>query len=249
MHDVFERDGHVVVRGVVPAAELAALREVFTTIIPVIPYPPSVDGVVRELTGLARGYPPAVGIATDRRFGALVAEALGVARVQLLQDSWLYKPPLEGGSVELHQDRTYIGYLTPPRVATLRIALEPEDEGNGCMRAVDGSHRWGAVGDDRSLVADSVTSLVPTLSPEQQAMVANARPLALEPGDVSIHHCLTLHGSARNTSTRPRRTIMLRMFDASCVIDAARLPAGAEAYFPADSDGHLDTTAFPIVHG
>ncbi|MGE0401012.1 MAG: phytanoyl-CoA dioxygenase family protein [Kofleriaceae bacterium] len=249
VRDAFERDGHVVVRGVVPASEVAALRDLFVTIIPPLPYPPGAGGVVRELTGLARGYPPVVPIATDRRFGALVARALGAERVQLLQDSWLYKPPLEGGSVELHQDRTYIGYLVPSRVATLRIALEPEDEGNGCMRAVDGSHRWGAIGDDRSLVADSVASLVPTLSADQQAQIAGARVLALEPGDISIHHCLTLHGSAPNTSARPRRTIILRMFDAACVIDRARLPAGAEAYFPTDAAGHLDPSAFPIVHG
>jgi phytanoyl-CoA hydroxylase len=249
MHDVFERDGHVVVRNVIPPAELSALRDLFMTIIPEIPYPPGADGVVWELTGFARGYPPAVSLATDRRFGALVAEALGAKRVQLLQDSWLYKPPRDGGSVELHQDRTYIGYIVPARVATLRIALEPEDESNGCMRAVDGSHRWGAIGDDRSLVADSVTSLVPTLSVEQQATLSSARSLALEPGDVSIHHCLTLHGSPRNTSDRARRTIILRMFDAACTVDRTRLPAGAEAYFPTDANGHLDTTAFPLVHG
>jgi ectoine hydroxylase-related dioxygenase (phytanoyl-CoA dioxygenase family) len=248
MHDAFERDGHVVVRGVVPPAEIAALRDLFVSIIPPVPYPAGPDGIVRELTGLARGYAPVIPIATDRRFGALVAEALGAKRVQLLQDSWLYKPPLEGGTVELHQDRTYIGYLVPARVATLRIALEPEDEGNGCMRAVDGSHRWGAIGGDRSLVADSVTSLVPTLSAEQQASVAGAQILALAPGDVSIHHCLTLHGSPRNTSDRPRRTIILRMFDADCMIDRARLPAGAEAYFPTDAAGHLDPSAFPLVH-
>ncbi|MFN0246650.1 MAG: phytanoyl-CoA dioxygenase family protein [Kofleriaceae bacterium] len=247
VHDLFERDGCVVVRDVVPAAEIVALRDLFMTIIPEIPYPPGADGVVRELTGLARGYPPAMAVATDARFGALVAEVLGARRVQLLQDSWLYKPPHHGGSVELHQDRTYIGFLVPARVATLRIALEREDETNGCMRAVDGSHRWGAIGDDRSLVAQSVTSLVPTLSADQQASVGNARSLPLQPGDVSIHHCLTLHGSSRNTSARPRRTIILRMFDAACVIDRARLPAGADAFFPADEDGHLDIAAFPVV--
>lgn len=249
LRDVFERDGHVVVRGVVGSAEVAALRELFMTIIPDVPYPAGPDGVVRELTGFARGYPPVVPVATDRRFGALVAEALGAARVQLLQDSWLYKPPIQGGSVELHQDRTYIGYLDPPRLATLRIALEPEDDSNGCMRAVDGSHRWGALGENRSLVADSVTSLVAALSAEQQTQVTTARSLPLDPGDVSIHHCLTLHGSTRNTSARPRRTIILRMFDAACVLDRARLPPGADAYFPADADGHLDPGAFPLVHG
>jgi ectoine hydroxylase-related dioxygenase (phytanoyl-CoA dioxygenase family) len=72
--------------------------------------------------------------------------------------------------------------------------------------------------------------------------------LVLAAGDVSIHHCLTLHGSAPNTSARPRRTIILRMFDADCRLDPAKLPPGAESYFPTDAEGHLATSSFPLVH-
>lgn len=248
MHEAFARDGYAVIRGVVPPADLAAMRDVFGALIPEMPYPRGPDGIVRELTGLARMYPPLLGVACDPRFGALVAEALGAARVQLLQDSLLYKPAHDGGSVDWHQDRTYIGYLAPAQVATLRIALEPEDEANGCMRVIPGSHRWGEVGDDRSLTATSVASLLPALSAEQRDRVAHAEWLALAPGDISIHHCLTLHGSPPNASDRPRRTILIRMFDAACRLVPAKLPAGAEAYFPADADGHLDAAAFPIVH-
>lgn len=245
----FERDGYAVIRGVVLPAELAEFTATFMTVIPELPYPPGPDGVVREVTGLARGYEPLTRIACDPRFGALVGQALGAARVQLLQDSLLYKPALEGASIEWHQDRTYIGYLSPARVATIRIALLPEDEANGCMRVVEGSHHWGEIGANQSLTAQSVASLLPSLTAEQQARVEGARSLELAPGDVSIHHCLTLHGSPPNPSARPRRTILLRMFDAACQLDPARLPPGAEAYFPVDADGHLATTAFPLVHG
>ncbi len=248
LREVFERDGHVVVRGVVPAADLAAFADVFAAAIPELDYPRGPDGIVRELTGIARGYEPLARIAYDPRFGALVAEVLGAARVQFLQDSLLYKPAHDGGSVEWHQDRTYIGYLVPAQVATLRIALLPEDEDNGCMRVVDGSHHWGAIGGNQSLAATSVASLIPTLAAEQQAQIARARYLALAPGDVSIHHCLTLHGSAQNTSARPRRTILLRMFDAACTLDRSKLPPGAEGYFPTGATGHLDPAAFPVVH-
>lgn len=248
MREAFDRDGHAVVRGVIPVSDLAAITDVFMTAIPDIPYPAGPDGVVRELTGVARGYEPLARIAHDPRFAALVAEVLGATRVQFLQDSLLYKPAREGGPVEWHQDRTYIGYLVPAHVATLRIPLLPEDDDNGCMRVVDGSHRWGPIGANESLTATSVGSLVPTLTAEQQAQVANARSLALRPGDISIHHCLTLHGSARNTGERARRTILLRMFDGACTLDRSKLPAGAEAYFPTDAAGHLDPAAFPIVH-
>jgi ectoine hydroxylase-related dioxygenase (phytanoyl-CoA dioxygenase family) len=237
------------VRGAVPPDLLAAMREVFETLVPELAYPPSGDGIVRELVGLARAYPPLGAIAADRRLGALVGEALGADRVQLLQDSLLYKPPHEGGSVSWHQDHTYVGFLVPARVVALRIALVPEDDENGCMRVVDGSHAWGPVGDTKALRESSVASLEPSLTDEQRAGLVAARSLVLEPGDISIHHCLTVHGSPRNTSARTRKTLILRMFDGACRLDESKLPEGYAAYFPRASDGTMDPTAFPVTHG
>ena len=114
------------------------------------------------------------------------------------------------------------------------------------MRAVTGSHRWGPIGANHSLRADSVTSLADELSELQRAAVADAAVLELEPGDVS---CLTVHGSGANPSADPRRTIILRMFDADCRLDATRLPDHVRGYFPTDAAGGLATSAFPIVAG
>lgn len=244
----FERDGSLVVRGVVAGAELPPMHAVFAAIIPDDAYPAGPTGIVREVTGAARAYEPLAAIAKDPRFGAIAAQALGARRVQLLQDSLLYKPAREGGAVEWHQDQTYVGFLVPARVIAIRIALHDEDDDNGCMRVVDGSHGWGAVGNVRALSEASVESLVPELEAAQRAAIENARSLVLAAGDISIHHCLTLHASTPNRSERPRRTIILRMFDADCTLDRARLPAGAEAYFPTDGAGHLDAASFPIVH-
>jgi len=244
----FDRDGWIVARGVVSCDGVAAMQQVFTAIIPEnAGLPSGPDGVLSEITGASRAYEPLARIACDLRFGALVADALGASRVQLLQDSLLYKPARDGGPVHWHQDYTYVGFLTPPRVVSLRIALLPEREDTGCMRVVSGSHHWGQVGDIRALTESRVESLVPSLSAEQQEAVARSTPLVLEPGDVSIHHCLTLHGSGPNRSGQPRRTIILRMFDGDCRLDVSRLPAGAESYFPTDAAGGLATSAFPIV--
>ena len=215
----FDRDGWIVARGVVPSDEIAAMQEVFTSLIPEnASLPAGPDGMLGEITGASRAFEPLARIACDARFGALVADALAATRVQLLQDSLLYKPARDGGTVHWHQDYTYIGFLTPPRAVSLRIALLPEREDTGCMQVVNGSHHWGQVGDVHALTESRVDSLLPSLSPEQREAVAHATPLVLEPGDVSIHHCLTLHGSGPNRSGQPRRTIILRMFD-------GRLPA------------------------
>jgi len=242
MRTQFERDGWTVVRGVVAPSELAAMHDVFTALVP-----PTNDGVLREVTGAAMAYPPLAAITRDPRFGALAAEVLGAPQIQFLQDSLLYKPAGDGGAVEWHQDHSYVGFLVPARVIAIRLALLPEREDNGCMRVVNGSHRWGPVGANRSLTADSVTSLVDALTESQRAELACAAPLVLAPGDVSIHHCLTTHGSGINRSEEPRRTIILRMFDASCRFDATRVPEHARSYFPTDTDGGLATHAFPIV--
>jgi ectoine hydroxylase-related dioxygenase (phytanoyl-CoA dioxygenase family) len=247
--DDFERQGWVVARGVVPHGELAGLRALFGALVPELAYPRRADGVLWEVTGAARQVPALAAVARDPRFAALVAEVLGCPTVQLLQDSLLYKPARDGGPVEWHQDHTYVGYLTPARVVSLRVALLPEDEGSGCMRVVDGSHRWGPVGGVRALSEPKVDSLLPALTPEQRAALAGARVLELEAGDVTIHHCLTLHGSGPNRSDRPRKTLILRMFDGDCRLDPARLPAGAEAHFPTDESGRLATSNFPRLIG
>jgi len=247
--DAFAEQGWAVVRGVVPPGELAGLRRLFNLLVPEIAYPRRADGVLWEVTGTARRFPPLAALARDRRFAQIAAEVLACPTVQLLQDSLLYKPARDGGPVEWHQDHTYVGFLVPPRVISLRLALLPEDEPAGCMRVVDGSHRWGPVGGVRALSEGRVDSLLPALDPAQQAALAGATLLELEPGDVTVHHCLTLHGSGPNRSDRPRKTFIFRMFDGDCRLDPARLPDGAAAHFPVDDKGRLATDAFPRVFG
>jgi ectoine hydroxylase-related dioxygenase (phytanoyl-CoA dioxygenase family) len=237
----FDRQGWLVVRRVVAESELTRLLRSF-------------DALIREVAcpgGLLAINRPAVfgAFAQDRRFASLVQAALDCASVQLLQDSVLYKPAQDGGSVKWHQDHTYVGYLTPPRVVSLRIALVAEDERSGCMRVVDGSHRWGPVSEVRALSEPRIDSVLPLLSPEKRAAVESARSLELEAGDVSLHHCLTLHGSGPNRTGRPRKTIILRMFDGECRLDRSRLPLGAEVHFPTDENGRLSTSAFPRLIG
>ncbi len=241
----FARDGSAVVRRVVSAVEVANMHAIFCSL---VPESSSYPGGLFEITGAAMSHPALGEIARDRRFGALAAAALGAIRIQHLQDSLLYKPAAAGGVVEWHQDHTYVGFLVPARVVALRIALEPETEDSGCMRVVDGSHAWGPIDPVRALTETSVASLVPALSAAQREALDHARPLVLAPGDVSIHHCLTLHGSGPNRADTARRTIILRMFDGACRLERSRLPPGAEAYFPCDGE-HLSSARFPIVHG
>jgi phytanoyl-CoA hydroxylase len=202
-----------------------------------------------EVAAASRAYPAIARYATDAGVAAHVARALGCRRVQLLQDTLLLKLPRNGGGVEWHQDQTYTGFLEPAATVSVRLALTDCLLDNGCLRVIDGSHRWGFFGDTRALSAPGVTDalgLLPAVLGDRAR--AEARPVELRAGDLSLHHCLTFHGSLENTSALPRKTLVVRFCDAECKVVPARLPAAAAHHFPTDAEGHLSPTAFPIVY-
>ena len=96
---------------------------------------------------------------TDERIGRLAATLAGVAGVRLWHDQLLMKPQksaineaaaaetngTEDGSVTFHQDYGYWQCISDQRALTARIALYDEDEANGCMYVLPGSHAWEEV--------------------------------------------------------------------------------------------------------
>jgi ectoine hydroxylase-related dioxygenase (phytanoyl-CoA dioxygenase family) len=238
----FAERGWVVVRQVVPAETVAALTRALDEIY--ARSPPAPRGAVWELPSISRMAEVIAAHARDRRIGRLAAEALGCGDVQLLQDTVLVKPGGGGGEVAWHQDHTYTGFLEPARAASVRLALTPCTVASGCMEVIDGSHRWGAITEVRALTEASVEDALGKRAEEWRDRVVR---IELEPGDVSIHHCLTLHRSGENQTDAARKTLITRVFDAECRLRAERLPAGYGGYFPTDGEGRLERGSFPVV--
>lgn len=248
LREAFAEHGWLVQRGVLGAARVAELEAALDGIVPAERYADWGDRVV-EVAGLSRASPLLAALACDTQLGALAAAALDVPGVQLLQDTVLVKPARHPGGVAWHQDWGYLAFLDRPQVVTLRVALTPCTAASGCMRVLDGSHRWGHVSENRTLrwntIEDELQDLPPAL---RERAASSERLLELEPGDVSGHHTLTFHGSAPNGSNRPRKTLVLRYIDSACRLLPERLPSPeALAYFPTDTEGHLDKAAFPQV--
>src|SRR3989442_4974811 len=99
----------------------------------------------------------------------------------------------------------------------------------------DGSHRWGLIGGVHAL-SDSLRDARRFLTAEQAAQLDSHRVmLEMAPGDVSIHHCLTVHGSDENRSRTPRETVVTHVVAGACRVIAGRLPSPeAVRYFPTD---------------
>ncbi len=246
--DHFAEHGWLVVRAAVTATRVAELEHALDAVIPELSYPSWGDRVV-EVASIARASDQLTRHAHDGAIAAIAGDALGASRIQLLQDTAMVKPAAHAGCVAWHQDYTYLGYLDRPAVITARLALTPCTIASGCLRLLDGSHRWDHVGDNLAFRRGSVEDALDALPAELRARVPAAEvTLELAPGDVSFHHCLTFHASDANTSARPRKTLVVRLFDAACRLAPSRLPSPeAAAYFPTDADGHLDGAAFPVL--
>src|SRR3954471_18068842 len=201
----FADHGWLVVRGAVPRQCVAELERAVDEIYRA--WAAGAPGLVWEIAGVSRMSPAIAAHAVDAAIGQRVAEALGCTRVKLLQDTVLVKAAVIGGPVAWHQDHTYTGYLDPARAVSVRLSLTDCRRDNGCLEVIDASHHWGLLGDVRALTETHVAdALGPAAAHWQDRIIA----LELSPGDLSIHHCLTLHRSAENRSATTRKTLITR---------------------------------------
>jgi ectoine hydroxylase-related dioxygenase (phytanoyl-CoA dioxygenase family) len=168
--------------------------------------------------------------------------------VQLLQEVLLRKQPGDDGAVAWHRDASYLGYLDPVRVVSLRLALSPCTRAHGCLLVLDGSHRWTYDAPPRTGAA-AIADALADLPPDLRARVPDAlAAVELAPGDASMHDARTLHGSGPNRAGGVRRTLVVHAFDAACRLVPARLPlAAARRRFPTDAGGHLTGASFPLL--
>jgi len=88
--------------------------------------------------------------------------------------------------------------IKPAEAVTMWLALDHVDEENGCVRYVHGSHEWG-------------------MRPHGRTQTI-ALPAA--PGDLLVHHCMTIHRADGNQSaTRSRRALGLIYYSADAQVD------------------------------
>jgi phytanoyl-CoA hydroxylase len=112
------------------------------------------------------------------------------------------KPGHGGTPVEWHQDFAHHPH-TNSDLCAVGIALEDTTVESGCMMVVPGSHTGPVLDHHQN------GFFIGGISPQRDGIdLSTAVPLELNAGDISIHHTLTLHGSAANTSSTSRRFLI-----------------------------------------
>ncbi len=152
--------------------------------------------------------------ASDSPLPALAARLMASDRVNLFYDQLFVKEP---GSVERtpwHQDLPYWP-VRGQQVISVWVPFDEVGPENGAVAYVCGSHLWGKVFRPQAFdpmnagaFAASPYPPMPDIdgAPDQYELIS----WSLAPGDVLIHHPLTIHGAPGNQTASRRRALAVR---------------------------------------
>ncbi|MEP1933765.1 MAG: phytanoyl-CoA dioxygenase family protein, partial [Roseibium sp.] len=140
-------------------------------------------------------------IGTDPRILDVVEGILG-PDILIYGVEFFIKEPKTTQIVGMHQDLTYWGFGAIDGMVTAWLSLSPATRASGGMDFVRGSHKNPILPHDDTFDKNNLLSRGQEISVdvEEQDKV----PIEIQPGQISLHHGLTIHGSGPNT-TNDRR--------------------------------------------
>ncbi|HEX2590016.1 MAG TPA: phytanoyl-CoA dioxygenase family protein [Rhizomicrobium sp.] len=121
------------------------------------------------------------------------------------------KPPGDGMAIPWHQDGQYWP-MRPLATVTVWFAIDPATTENGCLRVIPGTHESGLM-PHQSTDASGLAlnqGLADGVFDEKKAV-----DIVLEPGQISLHHAMLVHGSEPNRSTKRRCGYAVRYMPAT----------------------------------
>ena len=110
------------------------------------------------------------------------------------------KEPENKGFISWHQDGIYQGWK-PYNSITAWLAITDVNEENGCMKMWPGSHKDNFKKHKDTFDEDNLLTRGQTI---ENVPAKDIIPIILKPGQLSIHHPMTVHGSGPNLSKSRR---------------------------------------------
>ena len=127
-----------------------------------------------------------------------------------------------GRPTPAHQDGYYF-MLTPCEAVTLWLALDEIDEENGCVHYVRGSHRRGMRQHARTGTLGFSQGITDYPTSED---TGNEVAVHAAPGDLLVHHAMTIHRAGGNESAaRRRRALGFVYYSVEAQVDTAAVEA------------------------
>jgi non-heme Fe2+,alpha-ketoglutarate-dependent halogenase len=110
------------------------------------------------------------------------------------------KEPESKHFVSWHQDATYMG-VEPQNFVTPWVALSASNLEMGCMSMIPGSHRDVIQPHQETFHEDNILTRGQQIQEVDESLAVD---LVLKPGQMSLHHARTIHGSRPNRSNQRR---------------------------------------------
>jgi ectoine hydroxylase-related dioxygenase (phytanoyl-CoA dioxygenase family) len=232
----YRREGYVVPRFALPAAQVARMQAALDELIrrnPGVRPEKLVSAHVQRQGGQhngegVQGVSDFLDLARDPEIVELVSGVVG-DHIILWGAHVFCKPAGEGYETPWHQDGHYWP-IHPLATCTVWVALETSDIGNGCLRVIPGSHREQQLHDhlheDRSDLTLS-QRLAPGTFDENSAV-----DIELQPGQMSLHDVYMIHGANPNRSARRRTGVALRYMPSTSLFDRSLRPVDGQSGVP-----------------
>jgi len=211
--DAFDRDGHILLRGVCSHEEIGIYRpllnsatERYKADLPPLEERDTYGKAFLQIMNLWKRDEAVRKFTLAKRFGKIAADLLGVPAVRLYHDQALYKEP-RGGHTPWHQDQYYWPLDTiGAQTVTMWMPLVDVTIEMGALTFASGSHRDGFMGHIE--ISDESESTFDSYVHSRGYTVTNAE---MQAGDATFHTGWTLHNAPGN-STDTMREVMTIIF-------------------------------------
>ncbi len=217
----FQRDGHLLLRGVCSPEEIAAYRPVineaadrFNTETRPLEERDTYGKAFLQIMNLWERDEAVRRFTLARRFAKIAADLLGVDGVRIYHDQALFKEP-NGGPTPWHQDQSYWP-LDTDNTVTMWMPLVPILRRVGTMTFATGTHKMGEVRpvNEDAPISDASDREIGQIVTERGIPTHNYR--EMQPGGATWHYGWTLHCAPGNPTPDIREvfTIIYHAADA-----------------------------------
>ncbi|HEX4986432.1 MAG TPA: phytanoyl-CoA dioxygenase family protein [Burkholderiales bacterium] len=212
----YRENGYLVVENVLDAAALSGIRQVIADltakaagitshneIYDLEPTHTPQNPRVRRIKTPHKVDPLFLEVVKQPKMVAILQALLG-NDVRLHGSKLNVKAPKYGSPVEWHQDWAFYPH-TNDDILAIGVMLDDVELENGPLLVLPGTHRVDKVW-DHHLDGRFCGAMDPTKTPDLD--YSKAVPCVGKAGSCSFHHVRLVHGSAQNTSDRPRQLLL-----------------------------------------